>query len=371
MLDEEWTVRQDRDVRDRSPVRGAAVHVESVSGASSLWDLTLPLWDVDDRPEHMRIKETVNSLTLSNFLAFKEHFEQKIRKEGKGDTIFGKDRKLATKKFKEEEDNCGDKLHTVRFERGPIVEVDKFWSKMPVKRMETYRHLPLEFTGAGSSVNESTITRVHDRTIPLRLKMFSKSNFSKKGFSSGKDSDSKEAADSWEAPKGIIDIQRALSNMTEIYACIWPLDPTPRVLNRVLLHYDFGAGYGSDEKNRCKLLEQFCDLVLSENARKAVRDDPPLSWEKAKERWRDCAERWKDAGTDRPNNFLPYQRNTNRRDGYGASSASNNTNTSSSSSNNSARPSPAPRLNGVLLCFMFNSGNNGKGCTRLDKIQGI
>lgn len=365
-------------VRDRSPVRRVIEPTPAAAGVSSLWDLTLPLWDVEDRPEHMRIKETVNTLSLANFLAFKEHFEQKIKKEGKGDSVFGKDRKIASKCFKEEEDNCCEKLHAVRFERGPVVELEKYWAKMPVKRMDTYRHLPLEFTGAGSSVNENTITRAHDRTIPLRLKMFSKNNFSKKGFGSSNNSDNKEAAESWEAPKAIMEVHRALSNMTEVYACIWPLDPTPRVLNRVLLHYDFGASYGSDEKNRCKLIEQFCDLVLSENARRAVREDPPLSWEKAKDRWRDCAERWKDASYDRQSNYQSYNNRNNRFQGnqhnnnnsYGGASNSFNDGASKAAANNSAKAAPAPRLNGVLLCFMYNSGNNGKGCTRIDRIQG-
>ena len=136
--------------------------------------------------------ETVNSLSLDNVFSYKQHFEQQSKREGKGDNAFGKDKKLPTKKYGEEEDNCAELLHSVRFERGPMVEDESFWGRMPLKRKETYRHLPLEQDGADGAVNENVITRAHDRSLPLWLMMFSKSNFSKKGFSSG--SESKEPA---------------------------------------------------------------------------------------------------------------------------------------------------------------------------------
>jgi len=49
-----------------------------------------------------------------------------------------------------------------------MVEPEQFWSKMPTKRSETYRHLPLEAAGCANEVNEAVLLRAHDRTVPLR-----------------------------------------------------------------------------------------------------------------------------------------------------------------------------------------------------------
>ena len=66
-----------------------------------------------------------------------------------------------------------------------MAEEEDHWKRVPLKRKETFRHLPLEQDGADGQVNENVITRAHDRSLPLRLRMFSNVNFSKKGFSSG------------------------------------------------------------------------------------------------------------------------------------------------------------------------------------------
>ena len=232
--------------------------------------------------------ETVNAMSLDNVFAYKQHYEQQSKKEGKGDSTFGKDKKLPGKKYEEEEDNCLDKLHTVRFERGPMAEEDSYWARVPLKRKDTYRHLPLEQDGADGQVNENVITRAHDRSLPLRLRMFARSNFAKKGFSSG--TETKEPASDWEAPKAVLCVQEALRNFSDVYRKLWPLDNTPGRLERVLIHYDYGSKLGGDLKDRCKLIEEFCDRVLRENSGRAVREKLPLTFRQAKERWKDCVE---------------------------------------------------------------------------------
>jgi len=197
----------------------------------------------------MQHEATVNKMTLADAFAYQLRYEQQAKKEGKGDGIFGKDKKIATKIYRAEEDNCGDILHSVRFERGPTVEADQYWSRMPLRRKETYRHLALEQDGADNKVNENVITRAHDRTLPLRIRMFSKTNFAKKGFGEKAE---KEPAEDWETPKGVLAIQEALLNFGDIYAKLWPLDNTPRRLERVLNYYGFGENTGSSERERCR-----------------------------------------------------------------------------------------------------------------------
>ena len=218
---------------------------------TTVWDLSLAIWPLEERPDSMRNQAVVNTMTLQNVFSFKEHYKQLQKREGKGETSFGSDQKLPMKKFGAQNDNASDMLHEVRFERGPVAELSEYWEKMPKKRMPTYRHLALEHAGLASQVNECVLTRAHDRTMPLRLRMFSKGNQSKKGFTS-KEAEGKEPADSWEYPKAILEMQMALCIFTEVYASLWPLDPTPRLLNRLFVEYEFGAAYADSEKERCR-----------------------------------------------------------------------------------------------------------------------
>ena len=285
-VNEEWTVREKGKERQEG---GVDINGGGDGGRlKTTWELLLPIWDIEDRPEAMQHVETVNAMSLDNVFAYKQHYEQQSKKEGKGDSTFGKDKKLPGKKYEEEEDNCLDKLHAVRFERGPMAEEDSYWARVPLKRKDTYRHLPLEQDGADGQVNENVITRAHDRSLPLRLRMFARSNFAKKGFSSG--TETKEPASDWEAPRAVLCVQEALRNFSDVYRKLWPLDNTPGRLERVLIHYDYGSKLGGDLKDRCKLIEEFCDRVLRENSGRAVREKLPLTFRQAKERWKDCVE---------------------------------------------------------------------------------
>jgi hypothetical protein len=46
------------------------------------------------------------------------------------------------------------------------------------------------------------------------------------------------------------------------------------------------------ENDRTKLILEFCDTVLRDNASRAIVRDPPLSYREAKERWTDIGERY-------------------------------------------------------------------------------
>jgi len=159
---------------------------------------------------------------------------------------------------------------------------------VPVKHGHTYRRLPLEHSGAANKVGDIVIIRCHDRSYPLKLKMFLPANRTKKAFTSG---ENKEESADWEAAKGVADIREALLNLADITAELWPYDDTPRILQRILHNYNFGAAWRCTEQEKTKLLVEFCDGVLRENACRAVEKEPPLSFREAKERWADIAER--------------------------------------------------------------------------------
>ena len=58
----------------------------------------------------------VNALSFETFLQFKNHWDKKKEKEGKGQEAFGRDHKLPTRRWEAAEDNYTDKLHPVRLD---------------------------------------------------------------------------------------------------------------------------------------------------------------------------------------------------------------------------------------------------------------
>jgi hypothetical protein len=241
-------------------------------------------------------------------------------------------------------------------------EIEKGWHDMPTKRADTYRHLPLEHAGAGATVNDCVITRSHDRSLPLKLRMFLKENVAKKSFTNN---NSNDVAGSWDRPQSIIELQTALANLAEVLAAVWPQDPTARILNRVLLMYEFGSAYESNEKDRCKLLEDFCDLVLRENARRAVTGGAPLSFQQAKERWRDLLELRKTIQHKKPDQNAGGRGDKRAANGRGQAGGSGNVAAAAAgkgSRGNVFGRSTTVRFNGDLICFHYN--NAGKGCGR-------
>jgi len=253
-----------------------------------------------------------------------------------------------------------------RFQRAPILERKKWWERVPVKHGHTYRRLPLEHCGAANKVGDIVIIRCHDRSYPLKLKMFLPANRTKKSFNSSENKD--ESAD-WEAAKGAADIREALLNMADITAELWPYDDTPRILQRILHNYNFGAAWRCAEQEKTKLLVEFCDGVLRENACRAVEKEPPLSFREAKERWTDIAERVGSGHT-----FQQHQPTASRGGRGGSSGGLQRGGTGGGSSGSSFRAGAAARGRtaryttggaSYAVCFSFNRGNCSrppKGC---------
>jgi len=160
---------------------------------------------------------------------------------------------------------------------------------VPVKHSHTYRRLPLEHSGSVNKVADIVVIRSHDRSFPLKLKMFLPANKTQKTFTDNKDS--KEETAEWETAKAVTDVREALLNLADVTAELWPYDNTPRILHRVLHNYNFAAGLRCSEQEKVRTMVEFCDGVLRENACRAVEKEPPLSFREAKERWSDLTER--------------------------------------------------------------------------------
>lgn len=177
-------------------------------------------------------------------------------------------------------------------------------------------------------------------------------------------------------------MQGALLLFAEVYANLWPLDPTPRMLQKTLIHYQYATGYGS-ERDRCRLMEDFLDEVLRESAGRANRGKPPLAFRQLKERWRDYIER---AGGKYKSSSSSGEKASGAASITGASNASSNGNKQKSGQNsgqgcggNSSQQASRNRggknprggiqqrsgalcFQGKLICYLYN--NKGPGCQR-------
>jgi len=268
---------------------GANINIiEMFVQANCTWIQILRLWPIEERPEDMQKPDFVNGLTFDQAIKWKEHYEQQVKKEGKGDTSFGKDSNIPSRHFEAGEDDCKLTLHLARFQRAPVTERKHWWALMPNKLPHVYRRLALEHSGAAGKVSEVAIVRAHDRTLPLAIKMFYSNNRTQRSFNNNSN---KDAAADWETPKATLDIQEAIQNYGDVMGELWPLDNTPRILNRVLINYGYGASLKGADTVKCRLILDFCDTVLRENASRAIALEPPLSYREAKERWADITER--------------------------------------------------------------------------------
>jgi hypothetical protein len=107
------------DRREQGEARPAEATVPG--GTVSTWMLSLAIWPVEDRPPLMKDPAVVNGMQLEVFLTYKKNFEDQVVREGKGREEFGKDRKLPTRSFGAQDDNCMELLHDVRYNCGLII----------------------------------------------------------------------------------------------------------------------------------------------------------------------------------------------------------------------------------------------------------
>jgi hypothetical protein len=121
-------------------------------------------------------------MAMDTVLALKRCWDEKRKKEEKGDDTFKKDPDLPTKRFEAGPDNCRDILHPARWEREPVLEPKAYWFKVPIRHSNCYRRLALEHLGAANLISEHTIVRAHDRSAAMEIRMFFSGNYTKKSF---------------------------------------------------------------------------------------------------------------------------------------------------------------------------------------------
>jgi hypothetical protein len=78
------------------------------------WEILLPIWPPEDRPEQFRNMDFINSQPLQLILELKRVAEELQKKDEKEVESFKKDAELPTRHYIGGPDNCSDLLHPAR-----------------------------------------------------------------------------------------------------------------------------------------------------------------------------------------------------------------------------------------------------------------
>jgi hypothetical protein len=75
----------------------------------------LEVWPLDERPDNMRRPATVNALSFDQMVTFKRLYDARMKKEGKGEEVFGHDSAIPVTVFDAGPDDCAEQLHAARY----------------------------------------------------------------------------------------------------------------------------------------------------------------------------------------------------------------------------------------------------------------
>jgi hypothetical protein len=59
----------------------------------------------------------------------------------------------------------------------------------------------------------------------------------------------------WETTVAVLELMDAIVNFTAVSLSLWPNDPTPVVLSKLMVNVNDGALFGKDEKTRIRYQE--------------------------------------------------------------------------------------------------------------------
>jgi hypothetical protein len=71
----------------------------------------LPLWPLEERPDHVRRREVINGLTFDQMVTYKKLYDAQLKKEGKGEEVFGKAGPIPVTMYECGPDDCVEQLH--------------------------------------------------------------------------------------------------------------------------------------------------------------------------------------------------------------------------------------------------------------------
>jgi hypothetical protein len=204
-------------------------------------------------------------MSFLEIMKLKEQIAGEEDKRGLGQEVFQRDGVPKKIKHKEQTDNGRTKLHPARYHRLPLVHPKEYFKHIPKKRDVIIRNFPMEHYGMSGQVSESTIGRMHNRSVVLTFEAFGKATHkpAKPGTAAGKYSD-------------LSQLQEGVQNFGAMMHALWPYDYTLFPMWRVLHDANWGEIALPDEKKRSELVVEFFNSMLLDNCGKAVHAEHPL-----------------------------------------------------------------------------------------------
>ena len=174
---------------------------------------------------------------------------------------------------------------------------------VPVKWPETNKRLQLAHLGLDHVISARTKELVHDRSdVTINIKMFSPVNvmIGREGdsmtskFKQEADGVKVEMLDKWADMTSIGQLEEALDNLVRLWTNIWPFDYGPSNIKGVLTKHRNFASTFENMNTRKKILEDFINRALGDNAVRAGQKLPPLSFKEVEDRAKEVMERKSD-----------------------------------------------------------------------------
>ena len=264
-----------------------------------------------DRPDFLMEDDVINSLptaTVANVVA-QHKMTQALEKQNnlredkatKSKGGLKADQEVKMIKINEGEDNATSKLHEYRFMlRTPLLEPSTYWDMYPVKWPETNKRVHLSHLGLEPVISAKTIELIHDRSDPtINIKMFSNVNVMMGREGVGQMSRlhqvggvlELESTDKWLEVATVSQLEEALDNLCRVWTAMWPGEYGPANLRGVISKHRAFATTFENVATRKKLLEDFLNRILADNAVRAGQKLPPLSFHEVDLRAKDLIER--------------------------------------------------------------------------------
>ena len=184
--------------------------------------------------------------------------------------------------------------------RTPLLEPSSYWDMYPVKWPEVNKRVHLSHLGLDSVISAKTIEMIHDRSDPtINIKMFSNVNVMMGREGVGQMSRlhqvggvlELESTDKWLEVATVSQLEEALDNLCRVWTAMWPGEYGPSNLRGVISKHRAFATTFENVATRKKLLEDFINRILADNAVRAGQKLPPLSFHEVDLRAKDLIER--------------------------------------------------------------------------------
>ena len=257
--------------------------------------------DIDSLPP-ATVLNVVSQLKMTRALERQNELREEKAVKSKGGLKI--DQEVKRLKVEEGVDNATTMLHSKRFMfRTPLLKPEDYWASFPVKWPEVNKKVHLAHLGLDHVISAKTLEAIHDRSDPtVTIKMFSNVNvmMGREGVQKTSRVQQRgnyvevESMDNWLEVANISQLEEAMDNLVRVWTALWPGEYGPANLRGVISKHKSFATCFDNVDTRKKVLEDFINRILSDNAVRAGQKLPPLSFKEVDDRAKDLIDRKSD-----------------------------------------------------------------------------